>query len=210
MAQERSFDFVVQGQYYGVHDTTGTPAIKHYTAKFKLPTIEAALSKICKYLLDPYLRKHFPDYAKFRSHRITEVKVNGKDPDRRVLQMGFDDMTTAELADFCILKQIFIDPFEHKDLEKVRNEIRSIYEARIAQAKADQKSGAALEQSLVDRLLAMNELPKITTEININEQRLMTAVKTGDPVKMTEVPKDVPEDDPLGGLPPADDGDLLT
>ena len=204
--EKRNYEITVQGQYYGVHDTTGTPTIKSYVAKFILPTQEAALSVICRHLLDPYLRKHYPDYAKFRSHKITSVVVNGRPPDTRVLQMSFDDMGVADLSDFCILKQIFIDPYKHKDLEKCRIEVRKVWEARVSQMKADEKSGVAKEKLEVDALLEMNGLPAdVKPEININEQKILHAAEKGHKVDgITPLPETEPE------LPPADDVDLLS
>ena len=179
--ETRNYEITVQGQYYGVHDATGSPTIKSYVAKFILPSQEAALSAICKYLLDPYLRKHYADYAKFRSHRITSVIVNGRPPDPAVLQMAFDDMGVRDLSDFCILKQIMIDPYKHKDLEACRIEVKRVWEARVSQMKADEKSGAAKEKVEVDALLKMNELPKSgdAPEININEQKIFKAAEKG-------------------------------
>ena len=91
-----------------------------YVAKFVLPTPEAALSVICKHLLDPYLRKHYDDYARFRSHKITSIVTNGRPPDPAVLNIPIDEQGVAELADFCLLRNIFIDPYKHKNLEQCR------------------------------------------------------------------------------------------
>ena len=105
--EPRNYSITVEGQYYGAHEATGAPTVKRYVAKFVLPTMEAALSVICKYLLDPYLRKHYDDYARFRSHKITSVVANGRPPDKAVLQMPIEEMNVSELSDFCMLKQIF-------------------------------------------------------------------------------------------------------
>ena len=181
MAEQRNFEFLVKGQYYAAHTATGVATVKGYEAHFVLPSQEAALSVICKYLLDPYLRTHYEDYAKFRSHKIVHVKVNGRAPDAKVLQMAFEDMETADLADFCILKQIFIDPYQHKDLAKVRADIKQIWEDRVAQAKADANSGRKREKELVDHLLTLNKLPNSgdNPEININEQKILSEAKHG-------------------------------
>ena len=207
--EKRTFLFEVQGQYYGAHSTTGVATVKRYVAKFVLPSQEAALSVICKYLLDPYLRKHYDDYAKFRSHRITSVIVNGRLPDRKVLQMAFEDMEIQDLADFCIIKQIYIDPYQHKDLEKCRQEIKWIYEQRIAQKKADQGSGMAAEQAKAAELLAMNELPLENDASGYNENLQKIGAKTGSikpPVVKSEepIPPDVPDE---GEVPVDAEGD---
>jgi hypothetical protein len=181
-SEARNFEIEVRGQYYAAHTATGVATIKQYTANFVLPSQEAALSIICKYLLDPYLRTHYEDYAKFRTHKITNVKVNGRAPNGAVLQMAFADMGIADLADFCILKHIFIDPYQHKDLEKVRGDIQQIWESRIAQQKADSNSGVKREKEMADALLKMNKLPLSGAypEINVNEQKIMSAAKAGD------------------------------
>ena len=196
----RSFEFTVSGQYYGAHDTTGAPTVKLYTAKFALPSQEAALSVICKYLLDPYLRKNYPDYAKFRSHKITSVVTHGTPPNMKVLQMSFDDMTIDDLADFCIIKRIFVDPFKHKDLEKCRSDIRAIWDARVSQEKADKKSGLAEEKREADELLKLNKL-EVDDSLNPNVTKINKAADEGLKAKDTPV-----KDDPLA---PAGDDDIL-
>ena len=205
---KRNFCITVEGQYYGAHDTTGAPVVKQYIAKFVLPSQEAALSIICKHLLDPYLRKHYADYARFRSHKITSVVSNGRPPDPAVLRMSFDDMSIADLFDFCILKHIFIDPYKHKDLEKCRIMIKEEWESRISQEKADKTSGLAREKTEADDLLRMNDLPVAAegAEINVNEQKIGMALKKGAPKAMIPAPVDELETAPL---PPAAEDDLL-
>lgn len=194
--EKRKFLITVEGQYYGVHDLTGVANVKKYTAKFILPSLEAALSVICKYLLDPYLKKHYPDYAKFRSHKITSVSTEGRLPDATVLQMAFEDMGVADLSDFCILKQIMIDPYVHKDLEACRQEVKTIYQSRADQQRADKESKRDVEKNEVDKLLAMNQLPpqEEGATISVNQQRIMSAGKKIDAGVSTTVE---PEDKPL-------------
>ena len=209
---ERSFEIEVTGQYYGAHDTTGAPVVKQYLAKFKLPSLEAALSVICKSLLNPYLQKNYSDYARFRTHKIISVKTIGRSPDPKVLQMSIDDMDVADLADFCLLKHIFVDPYKHKDLEKCRAQVKEQWESRVSQQKADQKSGTAAEKKEVEDLLALNALPKLgeNPEISTNEQRIGQALRRGAPkaeepsgtVSIANPVEDVP-------LPPAADEDIL-
>ena len=202
--ETRNFEFIVKGQYYAAHTATGVATVKGYEAKLVLPSQEAALSVICKYLLDPYLRKHYEDYAKFRSHKIVHVKVNGRPPDHAVLQMAFEDMGVAELADFCILKQIFIDPYQHKDLDKVRADIKQIWEDRVAQHKADANSGRKREQEMQDHLLKLNDLPKSgdNPEININEQKILSEAKHGHKAHSASEQSEGGQ-----GIPPAEEKD---
>ena len=173
MEPKRFFEFCVEGQYYGYRDESGTPAIKKYVAKFILPSQESALSIICKHLLDPYLKKHYEDYIRFRTHQVTSIVTNGRLPDPKVLQMDFDDMDVRDLSDFCILKQIFIDPYRHKELELCREEVKHIYHLRLAQQKADKASGQTEKQLEVNALRELNQLPiDDGTEVNVNMQKL--------------------------------------
>jgi hypothetical protein len=176
--EQRSFSFTVEGQYYGAHSTTGQPTIRNYQATFKLLSLEGALSIIVKYLLEPYLTKHYEDYCRFRTHKIVGMEVFGPKPNTAVLQLSFEDMTANELADFCILKRIFIDPHKHKDLEKVRKEVAQIYQNRMDQKRQDEKSGKASEQKEIDALLALNNIPKLDNNgVNLNMQRVGAAIK---------------------------------
>jgi len=185
---KRKFVFTVEGQYYGAHDVTGSPTVKGYVAKFMLPSQEAALSIICKYLLDPYLKKHFGDYARFRTHRITSVVTEGRLPDPKVLQMAFEDMGIQDLDDFCIIKQIFIDPYKSKNIEAARTAIAEAWHARESQVKADKNSGAEAEKVEADKLLAMNDLKGSTAaEINPNEMKIAKALeKSGGAAKASD------------------------
>ena len=154
-------------------------------------------------------RKNYPDYARFRSHRVTGISTKGKAPDRAVLQMSFDDMTAEQLSDFCILNRIAIDPYEHEDLDKCREDIKTIYQARLAQARADRENGKATGKIKVDRLLEMNELPpeEENVKVNINEQKLLKkpmvavppAEAPAEPVAVDDapLPPEEPEEDIL-------------
>jgi hypothetical protein len=178
MMEPRSFNFVVEGQYYGAHSTTGQPTIRNYQATFKLLSLEGALSIIVKYLLEPYLTKNYEDYCRFRTHKIVGMEVFGPKPNTAVLQLSFEDMSVNELADFCILKRIFIDPHKHKDLQKVREEVARIYQNRVDQKRQDEKTGKASEQKEIDALLALNNIPKLDNNgVNLNMQRVGAALK---------------------------------
>jgi hypothetical protein len=176
--EQRSFAFTVEGQYYGAHSTTGQPTIRNYQCTFKLLSLEGALSIIVKYLLEPYLTKNYEDYCRFRTHKIVGMEVFGPKPNTAVLQLSFEDMSVNELADFCILKRIFIDPHKHKDLQKVREEVARIYQNRVDQKRQDEKSGKAAEQKEIDALLALNNIPKLDNNgVNLNMQRVGAAIK---------------------------------
>lgn len=177
---KRSFEFTVEGQYYGAHGETGLPVVKQYTAQFTLPSQESALSIICKHLLSPYLQKKYSDFVRFRTHRITNMVTTGRKPDSAVLQMPIEEMSIAQLSDFCLLKQIFIDPYKHSSLQLCREQVMKVYHERLNQAKANQASGEAERIKEVNDLLELNQLPKIPKDgfvpVSVNEQRVAAAM----------------------------------
>ena len=192
----------------------GKNGAKNYTASFILPSQEAALSIICKHLLPAYLKKHYVDYARFRTHKIVSLESVNYTPDKSVLQMAFDDMSVKDLSDFCILRQILIDPYRHSNLEKVREEIRRIWENKVAQSKHDRKSGKEKEDKEVDDLLAMNKLKHDSNpEISVGAQTIAANLKKGNPIKLdvdSPLPNMGPITDPVDDpLVPAAEEDLL-
>ena len=176
-APKRRFTFTVEGKYYGSHGQTGLPVIKSYIAKFVLPSQEAALSVIVRFLLKPYLTKNYEDFASVRTHRITSMDTEGRLPDPKVNQMAFEDMEIADLSDFCILNQIFIDPYKHKNFEACREQVMRLYQSRADEKKMLKKTGKDIEQREVNELLAMNKLEPLEDDINLGSQRIGTALK---------------------------------
>ena len=206
MEEGRAFRVTVAGQYYGVSEVTGTAAIKNYTATFILPSQEAALSVICKHLLPPYLKRNYPDYARFRTHKIVSLECINHTPDRKVLQMAFEDMDVSDLSDFCILRQILIDPYKHSNLEKIREEIKKIWENKVATQKQDKKTGKDKEQKEVADLLALNKLQADEhPEMSAGLQTMVKKKVIKAEVEVAPVGADV-DPDPL---PPAADEDIL-
>ncbi len=185
---KRSFTFTVEGIYYGSHGQTGLPVTKPYIAKFVLPSQEAALSVIVKHLLKPWLRKHHPDYASIRTHRITSMDTSGRLPDPKVNQMAFEDMEVADLSDFCILNQIFIDPYKHKNFEECREQVVKLYQSRSDEKKLAKKTGKDVEQKEVADLLKLNDLKadEETTLPTLAEQRIGAALKNRGDGRHTE------------------------
>lgn len=175
---KRSFKFVVEGIYYGAHGATGLPVVKPYSAEFVLPSQEAALSVIVKHLLKPYLRRKYPDFASVRTHKISRMEHAGRAPDPKVNQMAFEDMEIADLYDFCILNQIFIDPYKHKNLEQCREQIIRLYQSRSDEKKLAKKTGKDIEQKEVSELLKLNGLEAEDEFIpSLGEQRIGAALK---------------------------------
>lgn len=174
----RRFTFTVEGIYYGAHGQTGLPVTKPYVAKFVLPSQEAALSVIVRHLLKPWLRKNHPDYASVRTHRITSMDHTGRLPDPKVNQMAFEDMEIADLSDFCILNQIFVDPYKHKNFEECRETVMRLYQTRSDEKKLAKKTGKDVEQKEVAALLALNDLEANDDAIpTLGEQRIGSALK---------------------------------
>ena len=177
MEPKRMFTFQVEGKYYGSHGQTGLPIIKSYIAKFVLPSQEAALSVIVRFLLKPYLTENYEDFASVRTHRITSMDTEGRLPDPKVNQMAFEDMEIADLSDFCILNQIFVDPYKHKNFEACREQVMKLYQSRADEKKMLKKTGKDVEQREVNDLLKMNNLEPLEDDINLGSQRIGTALK---------------------------------
>lgn len=176
MTAKKSFEVTIRGQYQALSEHSGIPTLKGYEETFTLPSQEAALSSICKHLLSPRLKKKHADFIRFRTHELAGIKLVGYSPNRDVLQMGLDDMNLLELHDFCILRQIMIDPYKHasKDIFAIRQMVQKAYnEKRLAQKElATSKEGLVAKEA--DDLRRMNDLPPAASDpvININEQKL--------------------------------------
>jgi hypothetical protein len=183
---KRRFTFQVEGKYYGSHDQTGLPVIKTYIGKFVLPSQEAALSVIVRFLLKPYLTKNYPDFASIRTHRITSMDTEGRLPDPKVNQMAFEDMEIADLSDFCILNQIFIDPYKHKNFEQCREQVMKMYQSRSDEKKMLKKTGKDVELKEVDELLKLNNLEPLEEEFSMGAQRIGAALKNRGDGRVTE------------------------
>lgn len=205
---KRAFKFYMKGQYYGAHGETGLPVVKQYTAEFDLPSQESALSIICKHLLSPYLQNKYPDFVRFRTHWITSMETSGRKPNPEVLQMPIEEMNISQLSDFCLLKQIFIDPYKHSDLPLCREQVMRVYHDRLNQAKANQENGEGERIKEVNALLELNNLPKIPKDgfvpVSLNEQRVASALAGAKAAGAVVGPQEIvpAEDEGSGELPP--------
>lgn len=172
MKQERVFKVVLEGQYLGAGDASGVAVIKPYKAEFKLQSMEAALSNIVRYLLEPKLRSMYPDFRAYRTHKIVSIDVEGPAPDRSVLNLDIESMSMNQLADFCILRGIQVDPFKcvakkvkrgeesvsFSQLEVARETVAKKWDEKRGQSKdAERDRLAATDQ---DALLKLNDLQK--------------------------------------------------
>lgn len=175
----KAFHVTVRGQYQSLHEGSGVPSLKLYEETFVLPSQEAALSNICRHLLAPRLRKKHSDYIRFRTHELVGITLVGYTPDREVLQMGIDDMSLTQLHDFCILRQIMIDPFKHATLDifAIRAMVQKAYTEKRTAIKENEKSKEGLDIKEADALRKANNLEPVSKDpvINLNEQKLTHA-----------------------------------
>lgn len=221
IAPKRSFEVVVEGQYIAHGDHSSTPTVKFYKETFILPSQEAALSKICKHVLAPRLRKVHKDFIRYRTHKLVSITAVGVKPNTEVLQMSLDDMSVAQLSDFCILKGIMIDPYIHSNTTLCRERVAEQWRL-IRQAKKDAATtNAGQDQKEADALLALNDLPKDdeTVVVNMRERAQTAAVQNKSTASIVAAPVTRPADEPIESddpLPPisedpapvVDDGEL--
>lgn len=174
--KKRFFECTVRGQYQSLNEGSGVPTLRSYEEIFTLPSQEAALSLICKHLLAPRLRKTHADFIRFRTHELVGIKLFNYSPNKDVLQMSMDDMDISELYDFCILRQIMIDPYQHKDKDifALRTMIQKVYSDKRQALKEKKESTQGVEQIKADELRKLNDLEPGDKDlvVNINEQKL--------------------------------------
>lgn len=197
MADQRHFEVVVDGQYRALHES-GSQTLKRYTSKFILPSQEAALSVICKHLLSAYLQKNYSDYINFRTHELKSITVIGRQPNPEVLQMGIDEMTKDQLWDFCILRQIMIDPNKHDNLGKCKEIVMNTWRTMRQVAADKQSSKESTSEKEAEMLRKANKLPPKSdgVQININAQKAAAAnIRNSDSEK--SLPGNIESDEPL-------------
>lgn len=177
----RQFKVTVEGQYHALH-TSGNPTLKRYVAEFILPSQEAALSIICKHLLNPYLHKNYPDFIRYRTHELKSIVVVGRAPDPAVLQMSIDEMSMAELSDFCILKQILIDPYKHANLAAARELVQTTWSTKRQRILEKESGKTAQEEKEIAELLQQNKLPpqQDSVGVSVNERKATAAAVRAD------------------------------
>lgn len=176
-SQDRFFEAVVVGDYYAFSSASGSTTLKNYRASFILPSQEAALSVICRHLLEKKLKSMYPDFIRFRTHKLESLTLHGHKPNPEVLNMSIDEMTVSELSDFCILNRIMIDPFQHSNLQACKEKVTSAYQILRQQRRDKEESKTKADQKQIDELLGLNQLPADNAEmtININEQKALAA-----------------------------------
>lgn len=205
MSKEKQFEVTVRGQYQGLSEGSGIPALRQYEETFTLPSQEAALSIICKHLLAPKLRKKYPDFIRFRTHELVNINLINYVPNKEVLQMSIDDMSLKDLNDFCILRQIMIDPFKHasKDIFAIRAMVQKAYTEKRMAVKEDQMSKSGADAKEADALRKINDLEPTSKDplININEQKLTGNAKAAAADAIKEPLSTSPVDDSMDDAP---------
>lgn len=171
MDTKRYFIATITGDYQTSASPTNAPTLKSYKVQFKLPSQEAALSTICKYLLLPRLKTIYPDCVRFRTHKLVSLEVIGNQPDRAVLQMGIDEMNVHQLADFCILRQIQIDPYKHKDLAAIKTKVQEAWSLKRQNLKDAEGSKEAKEKAEIEALMALNDMQMENEDVIITHSK---------------------------------------
>ncbi len=198
--QKRYFKFTVSGQYVALHDA-GAKTLRSYCADFVLPSPEGALSIICKHLLDDTLRKKYSDYIKFRTHAITKTAVVGREPNPSVVNLTIEEMNFEQLSDFCILRNILIDPYKHGAITNAREVISAAYRMQRLAIKEKEEHKDAKVNKEVDELRKLNNLEPQNDglSLNINQQLAEKASLPINPKRISNnepVPGDI-NDEPL-------------
>lgn len=197
----KHFEVTVAGQYHAMNAVSGTPTLKLYKETFILPSQEAALSAICKHLLSPRLKKTHSDFIRYRTHELVSIVLKNYKPDIDVLQMDIMDMNLLELHDFCILRQLTIDPYKHakEDIFKIRTQVQAAYQAKKQSEKDAKESKHAVENSEAETLRKANDLDAPSgTDINVNEHLATQAAHgAAKPVAVAETAVAEPLDEPL-------------
>lgn len=204
--ERKHFEVIVRGQYHAMNAVSGTPTLKTYEEKFILPSQEAALSNICKHLLSPRLKKSHGDFIRYRTHELVSITLKGYKPDPEVLGLDIDDMNLLELSDFCILRQLMIDPYKHaaKDIFQIREMVKKDYTTKRQMIKDMAASKSAVANSEADTLRKANDIEPETQgiKININEHKVTQAMQAReviqpvDPTALVVAPVE-PADEPL-------------
>lgn len=136
-SEKRVYEVTVEGQYYAA-GREGGRTIRKYVLKFKLPSLDSALSVIIKHMLDNKLRETYEDYVDYRTHDITETRILGETPDTAVLSIPIGKMSFGQLVDFCALRSLFIDPHKFSLIDDARLAVIQAWGDK-QQAMADEK-----------------------------------------------------------------------
>lgn len=172
MGAKRIYKITLEGQYMSIGDASGSKVIKKYSAEFKLLSMEAALSVIVSKLLDSKLRQTYEGYVTYRTHRIVKVEVEGPKPNADVLSQAIEGMSMAQLTDFCILRELPVDPAKSEG-KKVKTDegtvtVSPLEVARDRVIKAwDNKRATIRDEAIAktetdkdDELLALNNIER--------------------------------------------------
>ena len=167
---QRVYEVTVEGTYYAAGKT-----IKKYAVKFKLPSLDSALSVILKHLLDNKLRESYEDYMDYRTHDITETRILGESPDEAVLSIPIGRMSFGQLADFCALRSLFVDPYKFSVVDQARGAVQQAWSDK-QQQMLDEKERQEKDKEGVD-LRKLNDLKE--QEVATVAPGLKIGIETG-------------------------------
>lgn len=117
------YEITVGGEcivYSDAADRSKGKMTKPYEIKVRLKSLDSALSIIKNRVLEPVLRKKFPEYYKFRTHEILDVVPLG-DTSERADQI--DAMNRQQLLKFIKDEGLPVDPSLFKKIGKLREAI---------------------------------------------------------------------------------------
>lgn len=158
MEAKRLYKATVEGQYFANTGGVRGGSIKKYSAEFILPSNEAALSVVVSKLLSPKLSMQYPDYTRYRTHRLVKLEMIGDyKPNRAVLELPVEAMSMAQLLDFCLLRGIMIDPYKRKNVEIAREQISLAWEEKKRLMRDNSAEAEAKKKD--DALLELNNIP---------------------------------------------------
>lgn len=120
--KEEGFLVTVGGQFFATYrDADGhtQKKIKNYRIQVKLATMDAALSTIKNFLLEPALKKKYPEYTRYRTHVIKHVEpLSGS---KRISDFRY--MNLSQLNDFVEDNGFEIDCSLFTDVQELRDAI---------------------------------------------------------------------------------------
>lgn len=122
MTEPKGFKVTVEGDYYSKYaDNDGhvQKKVKKYRLVVLLPQIEAALSVIRNYLLEPALKKKYPNYTKYRTHVIKNIETLDGRPVQDVRYMN-----VSQLQDYIEINGLPIDVSVLTAVQELREAIR--------------------------------------------------------------------------------------
>ncbi len=110
----------VRGDYFAAA-AGNRKIIARYELEVKLPTMDRALSIIKNKLLDPLLKRKYPDYINYRTHEMVSFKALGSAGDPKHLPLHLQGR--EQLIEHIEKKKLAIDPIIYPELTGLRKAI---------------------------------------------------------------------------------------